>query len=65
MKDSTPVRKDKNKEQVILEYAGIVDDVDVRKTVWLNADTLAFEGAEVEAAGQMLLKISCTSFQLY
>jgi len=65
LRGSTPVRKDKNKEQVILEYADIIDEVDVRKTVWLNAETLAFEGAEVDAAGQMLLKISCTSFQLY
>ena len=63
--ENTPVRSDKNKEQIILEYAETVDDTQVRKTVWLNCETLALESADIEVAGQLILKITCTSFQLY
>ena len=61
---STPQRTVTD-EQIMLEYKELTESAEMYRYVYLNKDTLAFERAEIEIDGEVLLRVSCTSFQAY
>ena len=62
--ETTPQRTE-IKDKIMLEYKEITDNGDLYRYVWLNKETFAFEKAEIEVDGQILLKVECTNFQAY
>ena len=52
-------------DKIMLEYKEVTDSADLYRYIWLNKESLAFEKAEIEVDGHMLLKLECTSFQAY
>ena len=62
--ESTPERTVTD-DKIMLEYKEVTDDGEIYRYVWLNKESLAFEKAEIEIDGQVLLRVSCTSFQAY
>lgn len=52
-------------DKIMLEYKEITDNGDIYRYVWLNKENLAFEKAEIEIEGQVLIKAECTNFQAY
>lgn len=52
-------------EQIMLEYKELTDGVEMHRYVYLNKESLAFEKAEIEIDGEILLYVNCTNFQAY
>lgn len=60
-----PTAQNMSDKEISLEYMDLSDNAEICRRAVLNRDDLSLRTAEVELDGQLILRLECTSLQVY